>query len=72
MGSKKQKKEVEETPIHKEQVPIDRNWAKPCRDCRKRDSCFITRPYEERCASLEVGTPWSISYENSLPSLQDE
>ena len=67
--AKKNRKVIEEDIIAEpnEKPPIDKNWAKPCRDCYKRDSCFITRPHNEICASFEKGTPWSIQYLNSLP-----
>jgi hypothetical protein len=70
VGSKKEKKEIDSLPIREQLPPIDKNYAKPCKDCRKRDSCILLRPIKEQCSSFDEGTPWSILYENSLPSLR--
>lgn len=73
MSNKKDKKRPPisagpvEIPLKEALPPIDRNYARPCKKCRKRDSC-ISRPNdEEKCGSFEEGTPWFETYCNSLP-----
>ena len=70
---KKIRNRAQETPFEqvviKEDKPhINRNYVVPCKGCYKRDSCFITQPRNEICASFESGTPWSESYNKSLPA----
>lgn len=39
--------------------PKNREEMIPCKDCRKRDSCFIS-PKQNKCTGYETGTPWSL------------
>ena len=61
MPEKKRKaeKEVEYKPT------INRECIDPCKNCRKRDSCFI-KPWQGKCTGFETGVPWSIKYNQSL------
>ena len=61
MKDKKKKIEIE----REYQPSINRENTEPCRNCRKRDSCFIN-PWQGKCTGFEAGVPWSIEYNQSL------
>jgi hypothetical protein len=45
---------------------LDRQTISPCKTCYKRDSCFI-KPFEGQCVGYEAGTPWTETYNATLP-----
>lgn len=52
------KKKEKEKDIKQITNFIDKQIVYPCRICRKRNSCFIIKPKDEKCTGLEEGTPW--------------
>lgn len=58
---KKNKNEIKKEAMF-DFVSKNRDEMVPCKDCRKRDSCFIS-PKQNRCTGHETGTPWSIKLE---------
>jgi hypothetical protein len=76
MNDKVKKEKHDVKPTGKEElkfIPIDREKTFPCKNCRKRLSCFI-RPRDGYCMGLEEGEPWVMpcAFNNELEEVIDD